>query len=516
MKDLSRKVVLVFALLLSAALAFSASASEYEEGDVIVVLRPSEASSGGVASSALRVASFAAAEGAWVKETYPELSKGSGIYAVIHSDTRDAQEFAEELKSNPEVLAASPNYKVYAAKTPNDPEVSEAKTWGLYDIGAPSVWDTSTGSHDIYVAVIDTGIDSSNPDLDNVSTEYSYSTDTNLKDTHGHGTHVAGVIGARGNNGKGIAGVNWDVQLISVRVLTGTDGNGQPAGTVKDVIKGINYVTGLLNNGVNIKAVNMSLETYIKLVPGHDNFVKDPFWRALKDLSELNKAVMVVAAGNSAQTVGQPNTEGKYVYPASFAGLDNMITVGALNKDGSLASFSNKGADVAAPGVAILSTWLQTGTTSEVALKEDQGTSMAAPFVSGAAALLASISSDITAYQLKQAILGGSTASVSGSEKVETSAGEKKFSLSGANTYMKDNAAKLSAKPGASEYDDYADYKVSKVEDLDYYQNNSFSTGGGGGGCNAGAGFLAVGIFASLVMCVKRGKIFLDRNIRKE
>ena len=127
------------------------------------------------------------------------------------------------------------------------------------DINAPEAWDIATGSSDVYVAIIDAGIDDTNPDLtDNVATEYGTNTlnaGASARDDYGHGTHVAGIIGAKGNNGIGIAGINWNVKMISIKAL-----NSSGDGSFQSVISAINYVVGLLNRGVNVRAVNMSME----------------------------------------------------------------------------------------------------------------------------------------------------------------------------------------------------------------------------------------------------------------
>lgn len=421
-----RKILLLSLVILS--FASQSYALNYVPGDIIIVLKPSE--EGVTASSlynfgkeAFRVASFASESGAWVKNTYSSLSEtGNNIYALIHSDHKDPAELSAELLSNPEVLAASPNYMVHAAVIPDDTRISSC--WYINYINAPAAWDIATGNDDVYVAIIDSGIDYTNPDLSynvaldlgsNIIRGEGYST----ADDYGHGSHVAGIIGAIGNNSLGIAGVNWNVQLIPIKVL---DSSG--SGTTAGVMSAIDYVTWLIQQGVNIRAVNLSLEAYLPIVPTRDNLVQMPLWRAFKTLDELNKAVIIVAAGNQGVRIGSPTTStkysssglkvydrGDYVYPPSFEGLNNMISVSASDAVGRVASFSNRGANISAPGVNILSTWLQSSTsyvTSDgVSLRSSNGTSMAAPQVAGAVALLSSIMPDRTAYQLKQAILFG-------------------------------------------------------------------------------------------------------------
>lgn len=477
----------IFALILILMLAVSSSAEEYTPGDVIVVLKPSSSEKISASSLQVEASDFAGGFSASVKEFYPALSmKDCGAFMMIHSDSMDAEELSAMLRKNPRVAAVSPNYKVHAAIVPNDSYYGDC--WGMEEINAPSAWDRSTGSDNVYVAVIDSGIDHTNPDLSaNVAVDLSYRTvggdTTDAKDDYGHGTHVAGTIGAVGNNNIGIAGINWNVKMIPVKALN-SSGNGN----LNTVIYAVDYVTSLIEQGVNIRAVNLSLETYLNLVPDHDNLVGLPLWRAFKALDDTNKAVIVVAAGNYSETVGEPSIighgmvpgSGYYVYPASFKGLDNMISVSALDKTLGFtytALFSNKGADVSAPGVDILSTWLQSSSdnvrSDGVSLRSSQGTSMAAPHIAGAAALLASIMPEMTAYQIKQSILrtnGSSGSSVS-------SASDSEFDLTASISYQEDNSSILPSVGTEGRY--YDDYKTHAVSEYTEAGNS-----GGSGGCN--------------------------------
>ena len=132
------------------------------------------------------------------------------------------------LQANPAVAYAEPNWIYHAEALPNDPRYSQL--WGLAKIGAPAAWNRTTGSAGVKVAVVDTGIATDHPDLSaNVVPGFDFvQGDSDPRDFNGHGTHVAGTIGARGNNAIGVTGVNWQVSLMPVRVLDGS-GSGSNA-----------------------------------------------------------------------------------------------------------------------------------------------------------------------------------------------------------------------------------------------------------------------------------------------
>ena len=493
------KRIIFSALILILAFSSYSLAYEYEytAGDVIVVFDNSRVT----ASSLLNSVS--------VTKIYAALSSKAGnhTYALIHSDDIDPEEFTKELLRNPNVIAASPNYIVRAAVVPDDTYMSDL--WGMNAINMPSAWDKEKGSNSVYVAIVDSGIDWTNPELSTNTakslgfTASAISSSQPGFDNYGHGTHVAGTIGASGNNGAGVAGINWYVRMIPVKVL---DSRG--SGTTDTVIEGMNYIASLMQEGYNVRAINLSLETYINMKPEHDNLVVYPMWRAFKEIDEYNQAIIVCAAGNEGVVTGQPTTKstptyssGSYVYPASFTGLNNMLSVSAVNGSGEISSYSNTNASISAPGgdinrdgSGIVSTWLQNSTylTSEgIALRRLYGTSMAAPHVSGAAALLAAHDSSMTAYQIKQCLL-----------RSVSSYGEGMLDVDAALRYQEYYGASLSSEGtedygyenwnnNSTHYDPYEPY-------YPYDENNNSSSSGG---CN---GFMLAGFAVIMILPLAR------------
>ena len=529
-KIMTNKIIIqkILLTLLILTLAIPAHASNYVAGDVIVVLK-SQNSDGKIKASSfssdgigtLRAASFAQTAGAMLTKTFPALSEAKNeIFAVIHSDDANPEELSRELLKNPDVIAASPNYIVRAASTtPNDTRYSDL--WGMDFINMPSAWDKETGNSSVYVAILDSGVDWTNPDLtENVASELGYNainSSMSAIDRMGHGTHVAGTIGAVGNNNLGITGINWRVKMIPVKVL-GDNGSG----SVDNVISGMNYVASLLSQGYNIKALNLSLATYAKLQPTHDNLVKEPLWRAFKAIDDYNKAVIVVAAGNEAVTVGKPTTRnyyeggelmytpGCYVYPASFTGLNNMLSVSASNRGGSIAIYSNTNADIIAPGgdysrdgSLILSTWPQSSTNSitgeGVSLSGQQGTSMASPHVAGAAALLAAHKPEMTAYQIKTCLL----------ESRNMNYSEGMLDVAAALDYQENYGSTIqdigTEPEGTEEYNDWKDYNEDPGQNI-----LDILLGGGDDDSSSGCNGFTWGAFA-VIMLYPFSKKFMSK-----
>ncbi|NOZ53313.1 MAG: S8 family serine peptidase, partial [Gammaproteobacteria bacterium] len=317
------------------------------------------------------------------------------------------------LKQDSDVEVAEPNYEVSIAATPNDPRYPElwnmhniAQTGGTpdADIDGPEAWDITTGDGNVIIGVIDTGVDYTHEDLkDNMWTNpgeipgngidddgngyvddvhgYDFvNDDGDPMDDHGHGTHVAGTIAGVGDNNIGVVGVNWNAKIAGIKFLPAV-GSGSTAGAINSII----YAN---NNGIKI--------TNNSWGGGH-------FSQALLDA--INAGGLFVAAAGNART----NTDNVSFYPAAYIS-DNIISVAATDHNDALASFSNYGltsVDLAAPGVRILSTvpYGSCPLCNSSGYEWLQGTSMAAPHVAGAAALMQSVIPQSTTAQLKTWIM---------------------------------------------------------------------------------------------------------------
>ena len=262
-----------------------------------------------------------------------------GVVLVRTAAGQSVPEAVEAFRADPEVAYAEPNYLYHADATPNDPQLPQL--WGMARISAPAAWNITTGSAAVKVAVVDTGIARDHLDLAaNVIAGRDFvQNDDDPRDFNGHGTHVAGTIGARGNNGIGVAGVNWQVSLMPVRVLDG-DGSGSNV----TVSAGFQYACA---KGANI--VNASLGG-----TGYSTTIRD----AIASPACAN-TLFVVAAGNDGV-----NDDSSPHYPCNYDSspdnLPNVICVAATDSSDALASFSNYGTgsvQLAAPGVSIPSTW---------------------------------------------------------------------------------------------------------------------------------------------------------------
>lgn len=365
----------------------AASSQSYVDGEVLVKFKKH------IQGDSSRKAQAIKDMGAKTARHFPL----NDIYLLRLDKHGTVAEMVNKLKSHPDVEYAEPNYrKKLMATTPNDPLFSSQ--WGLQNIHAPDAWQTAQGSKGILVAFGDSGIDLNHQDLrDNlwanpaevcgngidddgngyVDDCYGANVITGSgspMDDEGHGTHVAGIVGAVGNNNLGISGINWKVSLMALKFIA-ADGTG----TLADEIKAIEYA---VKKGARV--FNMSFGGY-----DLSNSEKDAISNAVNIL-------FVAAACNESK-----DNDATPCYPASFD-LPNIISVAATDQNDNLAFFSNYGmhsVSVGAPGVNIKSTYL--GQT----YKSLSGTSMSTPFVTGLAALVLSKYPSLTVPQLKGRIL---------------------------------------------------------------------------------------------------------------
>ncbi len=415
--------------------ALDASSNVVVHGELLVKFKHSTTvvNAAGVDSFAATANAVNSSIGAKMKTRF----KNIGWEQVSLPAGMSLKDAAELYKNNPNVEIVEPNYVLRAYATPNDPRYGEL--WGMERINAPEAWDVTTGSTNVVVAVIDTGIRFTHEDLagniwvnpgesgldgggndkrtngvDDDGNGYIddwhgwdfVDNDNDPTDEipigthgHGHGSHVAGSIGGVGNNGVGVAGVNWNVRIVPLRFL-GTYG-----GSTADAISAILYAA--------------HLNQYIKLTS--NSWGGGGFDQALKDAINFSGdagQLFVAAAGNGGNDGVGDNNDTIPAYPASYD-CSNIISVAAINSGGNLTSFSNFGktsVDIAAPGFNILSC----GIDSDGQYVTMSGTSMATPYVSGVAALLWSLDPNLSWQDIRDAILNNARPNAALIDKVAT------------------------------------------------------------------------------------------------
>ncbi|MDQ1640034.1 MAG: serine protease [Pyrinomonadaceae bacterium] len=336
---------------------------------------------------------------------------------LAHMAPEQTLDAIEALNKQPDVLYAEPNYLLHPDLTPDDPRFVSNELYGLNKIGAPAAWNTTQGNSSIVVGVIDEGIDKTHEDLasniwvnpgeiagngvdddgngfiDDVN-GYNFAGNSGTIPAESHATHVAGTIGAVGNNSIGVVGVNWNVRLMSLRFINGSTGN------TANAIRAVNYAKLMKDlwessghtKGANIRVLNNSY--------GGGGFDQS-FLDAITGANQ--SGILFVAAAGNIDNASSDNGDNELVphFPSSY-NVPNVIGVAATDSADNLAGFSHYGANtvpLGAPGVGILST------TPGNTYSSFSGTSMASPHVAGAAALLLAANPNLTVQQLRSLLL---------------------------------------------------------------------------------------------------------------
>lgn len=359
--------------------------------------------------------------------------------------------FAQTLHNYSFIEYAEPNFIYHNQVIPNDPLFNTQ--WGLHNVGqaspflpgnpfedplgpglvdadidAPEAWDTATGDSEIVIAIIDSGIDYNHPDLaaniwtnpneipdgfdndgngfvDDIVGWDTFNLDNDPIDDNGHGTHVAGTVGASTNNNIGVAGVAWNAKLMAVKAASA--GGGLNSASIV---------------GAQVYVTRMKVQQGVNIVASNNSYGGPAFSFAIFDSVRLSTnagIAFIAAAGNDNDNIDNPATP---AYPAGF-NLPGIISVAATNRQDGLAVFSNRGffsVDLGAPGVAIMSTWTtvmnpgpvpipcgipQTPVVPPFGYCFLSGTSMASPMVAGAYGVVKAFAPSMTIADVKNLLL---------------------------------------------------------------------------------------------------------------
>jgi len=332
-------------IVFAAPLDNSAPVSDFSSQQILVKFKPG--------TSLPEVAQIHRQLGGQVKETIP----GIGVQVVTVPKGQE-KEKVKAYSANAKVAYAEPDFAAQALGSPDDPGF--VNQWGMITVQATQAWDVTTGSPSINIAILDTGVDLDHPDLaDKIVDNKNFSSSNTTDDVYGHGTHVAGIAAAITNNGIGVAGLGYAATIMNVKVLGDTG-----SGTYSSVASGIIWAA---DNGADVINLSLGGTSESQTLQDAVNYA----WS--------RGVVVVAAAGN--------NGKSDLFYPAGYA---NCIAVAATDANGEKPLWSNYGdwVDVAAPGREIYSTF------KDGSYGYKSGTSMAAPHVSGLAALVFTTVSD--------------------------------------------------------------------------------------------------------------------------
>jgi len=348
-----------------------------------------------------------------------KISSLSNVYKFLINKDANVLQVVDAYNKNPNVEYAQPNYKMKTQLIPNDDFYHSSGSWGqsfddlwgLKTISCEDAWEITTGSEDVVVAIVDSGVDYNHPDIsenmwinedeilgngldddndgfvDNIyGTDY-VNNDSDPMDDNGHGTHCAGTVAAVGNNSLGVVGVNWKAKIMAVK---GLDAGG--SGNTADLAEGICWAA---DQGAKVISNSWGSFSRRPSDPISEDAVRYAFSKG---------CIVVFAAGNN-------NDDVKYYSPNN---MDEVISVAATDSNDLMASFSNWGGkiDVCAPGVNILSLRANNTKNDSMIVEEKylilNGTSMACPHVAGLAALLLSKNPTLSPQEVKSILINTS------------------------------------------------------------------------------------------------------------